>query len=81
MLRASTQRVLAMGNVVPLTIPAKEVHGQRRNVKWRITYQRALKHWSWEVEVAMLPQIFHGTAATQAEAQMEVDRYLKTMTV
>lgn len=75
----STQRA----NVIPLHVKPKVITGGKRNVSYRITFNRAASiagepPWEWEVTIQLAPQVFRGATYTQNEAITEVQSFMKT---
>jgi hypothetical protein len=56
-----------MSNVVSLE--PKSVSGRARNCAWSYNYNRDTRTWTWRVEVALAPQVFTGSAASEREAK------------
>lgn len=74
------------GNVIELRVSPKVITGGKRNVSYRITYNRiqaALGQppWEWEVTVILQPQKFSGACFNQNDAIAEVQSYMKSMVV
>lgn len=67
-----------MSDDVVVVLRPKSLTGIRRNVRWEIVYHPESALWRWSVHVIPPPFECDGEAATQQEAQAQVDAWLRS---
>ncbi len=62
-------------NVVHLA--PKRIVGKRRDADWVLEYDKTDRLWRWRMTVPLPPAVCEGSATTEAEARVKLERQLR----